>query len=215
MGEKMSDRLVLQALLGDDTLWRVHGCKLLQALCEQTTSLTLLEHYHGLSEQSKDSVVLDFEVLKRMEEPMDAQTAASVLGLELESFDKPYKIKYIGRAVVFCETLKVAVRVHFSNTAKSAQTVFLSKSAAIAQEVRAWCVFGAVEILYKGQGVLVSVDNTGDEWFLSPQSDYQVLPSEHSLAVLSLVNEHRSLFWHLDEAIALKVADALEGLDGF
>lgn len=206
----MNEVLVLQTLLGDDTLWAVHNCKPTQVLCEQESSLTLLEHYQGLSEELKDSVALDFGLLQRMSETMTVETAATLLGCVPEVLKIPYKIKYIGRAVIFCEHLKIALRLHFSNTAKPAQTVFLPKADAIAQELCAWRAFGVIEMLYKGELPLVSVSDESNEWSLSSQSAYQPLPPEHSLAVLSLINEQRGLFWYLNEAITAKVAYALE-----
>lgn len=198
----MSERLILQEVLLGETQWKVHNCKLTQAICEVDTPLSLLEHYNGLSDELQSSHTLDFEMLKRLNEKMSIEQVATLLGIDKSCFKKPYQIKYVGKAVIFCENPQIALRFNFSNTAKPVQTVFLpSKADAIAMQASLWRAFGVVDVLYKGQGGLVSLDKDGDECNINPNPNYQALPAEQSLAVLHLLNEVRSEFGYLDERI--------------
>lgn len=199
----MSDRLILQeTLLSSELEWKVHNCKLSQLSCEYDTPISLLEHYQGLPDELQDTNSLSFDVLKRLNEKMSVDEVAYLLNIDKSHFKKPYQIKYLGKAVIFCERLQIALRFHFSNTAKAYQAVFFSnKKDALELESQNWRAFGVVDILYKGQGELMSLDNNGDDHLIEPNSNYQALPAEHSLSVLHLFNEVRSEFSYLNERI--------------
>lgn len=208
----MSERLIVQeVLLSDELEWKVHNCKLSQMSCEMDAPISLLEHYQGLPDELQDTNNLSFEVLKRLNDKMSVDEVAHLLNMDKRLFKKPYQIKYVGKAVIFCERLQIALRFHFSNTAKPYQAVFLSnKKDALELESQNWRAFGVVDILYKGQESLASLDKDGDVSVIESNPNYQSLPAEHSLAILHLLNEVRSEFGYLSERIFEVVMDGLD-----
>lgn len=201
--ECMNDTLILQeALFADAVVWKVHNCKLSKMSSEYDAPISLLEHYNALPDELQDTDGLSFEVLKRLNDKMSVDEVAHLLNMDKRLFKTPYQIKYVGKAVIFCEQLQIALRFHFSNTAKPYQAVFApSKAEAISQQASVWRAFGVVDVLYKGQGGLVSLDKDGDVYAIASDVNYQSLPAEHSLAILHLLNEVRSEFGYLDERI--------------
>lgn len=210
----MSERLILQeVLLSDDLEWKVHNCKLSQLSCEVDTPISLLEHYQGLPDELQDTNSLSFDVLKRLNEKMSVDEVAYLLNIDKSHFKKPYQIKYVGKAVIFCERLQIALRFHFSNTAKAYQAVFLSNQKdALELESQNWRAFGVVDILYKGQGEFISLDNNGDDYTIESNANYHALPAEHSLSVLHLFNEMRNEFGYLNERILEVVMTSFDNL---
>lgn len=188
----MSDALILQELLKDiDILWRLHNCKLLKSSCVFDAPLPLYVHYEHLADEQKNAHSLDFETLKRLEESMDINTAANILGIDCVYFKKAWQIKYIASVVIFCEALQVALRFHISNTAKSAQAVYhLDKEHAWQSQLDKWQAFGVVDILYKGNLPLYS--HADDEIHIPTHTQYRTLPNTHSLSLLRILNESLS-----------------------
>lgn len=208
----MNDTLILQeALLSNDLIWQVHNCKLSKCSCEFDTPISLLEHYNALPDELQDTDNLNFEVLKRLNEKMTIKDVSALLGIDEKNFKKSYQIKYLGSSVIFCEPLQIAIRLQFSNTAKPAQTVFLpNQKDALLNESHNWRAFGVVDVLYKGNGTLVSISQDGNEYTILPSPSYQALPAEQSLSVLHLLNEVRHEFLYLTERICHVV---MAGLD--
>lgn len=206
----MSEQLILQELLLSDKQWKVHNCKLSQAMCDSDTAITLLEHYNGLPDELQNAHSLTFEQLRHLNDKMSVAEVAQFLNIPAQHFKKYFQIKYIGRAVIFCENPQIAIRFNFSNTAKPAQTVFLPKAQAIAEQAVAWRAFGVVDVLYKEQNKMVSLDKDGDEFIISANPNYQPLPSQQSLAVSYLLNEIRGEFGYINERIEQVVNGELQ-----
>lgn len=194
------DDLCLQVLILDPSLWQIHNCKLSVVSAVFDAPLPLLVQYDSLDDVQKSTHPLSFDLLKQMDTPMTAKDAAAAIGVNESAIKKAWQIKYIGAMVLFCEPLMIALRVQFSNTSKTAQTVYVK------DESQAWQIeqdkyrfFGVVDVLYKGNRPLVSV---ADEAFtISAKPTYQPLPPKHSLAVVDLLNEHKEAFVLIKDTI--------------
>lgn len=192
---------VLQALLIDGACpWQVYNCKLIQQQLMYDAPMSLLQHYDTLDGSIKAAHPLTMPMLKRMNELMSAEDAAVLIGVSASDIARAWQVKYVGKVVVFCEPLQLALRLHFSNTSKPAQAVYGATEASAWQaQATAWRTFGVVDVLTKGVGALISVDAEGDVLPLTAHSSYQTLPSSHSLALTSLINEHQAqLSWLSD-----------------
>ncbi len=197
----MSDPLVLQQLLTEPTLWQIHNCKIPQVQATYDAPLPLLAQYDSLNDDIKDAHPLSFEQLKQMNSPMSTAQAAQFLNIDWANFKKSWQIKYIGIVVIFCDSLQLALRLHFSNTAKTAQAVYVtSQDEAISDQADKWQVFGVVDILYKGTLPLVS--HADDELIITNHPSYQALPSSHSLSVSMLINNAKGQFDIIQTAIS-------------
>lgn len=197
--------MIIQELIFDSaTPWQLHNCKISQQTCEFDVPIPFLTHYGGLDDTTKEQYPLTFAQIKAGERLMDSDAFAQSVGIDSIKVKKPWQIKYLGCAVIACMPIKLAIRLHLTNTAKSAQTVYApSRQDALMQESKNWGVFGVVDVLYKGDDKLVSM--AYDELVIEPKTHYQALPSEHSLAVLAIINEHKNRFGFIDTAIAEQI----------
>lgn len=193
------EALILQHLLQDISLdWQVYNCKILKQQICQDSPLSFLNHYDSLSDELKAAHPLNVSLLKHMNTAMSIAQAAAVLGIEQAHFAKPWHIKYVGAFVVTCQPLLLALRIHFSNTAKNAQTVNLpNPTHAWQQECHAWRCFGVVDVLHKGEHTLYSsYDGDDNPLCIYPSPMYQALPSTHSLSITQLISEYKEqLSW--------------------
>lgn len=198
----MTHTLILQDLLKDhDIFWQLHNCKLINTTAVFDAPLPLYTHYDNLSDEQKDAHPLSFELLKHLNSPLTIAEVANLTGINQANFKKAWQIKYIASVVVFCETLQLALRFHISNTAKSAQAVFVAEQEkAWTNECERWQAFGVVDILYKGTHALYSHAQE-DELSLPTLPHYQTLPSPHSLSVLELLNQKSAHLVSIDKGI--------------
>lgn len=192
MNELTDNSLWLPEILGENALnWQLHNCKFLQTKATFDEPMSLLSHYDSLNDDLKSAYPLSFEQLKRMNELMDSRTACQVIGVPIETLKGAWHIKYVGRVVFFCESLQLAVRVHFSNTSKTAMPVYVSdKSQAWESQASVWRFFGVADILYKGQGQ-VAIESDDKPFFLTYQETYQALPAQESLMLVDWLNEQK------------------------
>lgn len=186
------DSLVLQSLLMDNQLdWRVHNCKLIQHSIDYDLPLSFLSQYDTLEDDIKEQIPLTRTLLRHINDKLTVHQTAQILGVDEKLLKKAWHIKYIGRTVVFSHQLSLAVRFYFSNTAKSAQTVYVPNAKdALCHEIEQWQAFGVVDVLYKSSVPLVSAQE--DVLTIESFEAYQSLPSAHSLGVLALINTHKN-----------------------
>lgn len=185
----MSDTLILQAIAFDETLWQVYHCKILSSHVGFDENLPVWQHYDRLDDEIKVDNPIDKTMLLRLNDNLNTTSVAKLLNIDEQLFKKAWQIKYIGRAVLFCESLQIAVRFYFSNTAKQAQVVYVAdRQQAVSNEVLAWQAFGVVDVAYKGTIPLISV---ADDTVLVDTPSYSHLPSEHSLAILQKIHTQK------------------------
>lgn len=193
--------LILQETLTDDTLpWRVHNCKLSQQTALFDAPLSLLAQYDTLDESTKARHPLSFEQLKSMNRLMTVTEAATFLGIDGQLFKKAWQIKYIGKMVIFCEPLSLALRLHFSNTSKPTQALYVANvDEAWAIEATNYRFFGLVDVLYKGDETLISVAD--DELTILKGNSYVALPEAHSLIITNGLNDYQANFAFIQMAM--------------
>lgn len=143
--------LLLNDLLVDSSLnWQVHNCKINEQTVTQDAPLPFLYHYDTLSEDLKAAHPLTPPLLARFNDPMSATAAAALLQLPADTITAPWQVKIIGTLVLFCESLQVAVRLRFTNSAKALDPIYTSdKAQAVTIAMRDWHFFGDVFVLNK------------------------------------------------------------------
>ncbi len=207
----MSDELIIQALLVDDSVtWQVHNCKLTQQSIVYDGNLSLLAHYDTLDDELKCAHPLTMTLLKHMDKQLSADEAAAMIGVPASAIASAWQIKYVGRVVIFCEALQLALRIHFSNTSKHANALYIKdKHTALMNEAANWRSFGVVDVLTKSTRSYISLDTQNNELILTQNAQYQALPSSHSLAITQLLNDDRPLFDWLDTTVCNFILDAI------
>lgn len=143
--------LLLNELIIDSTVnWQVHNCKINEQIVTQEAPLPFLYHYDTLSDELKAAHPLTPSLLLRFNEPMSAAAAAELLHLPTDSIPAPWQVKVIGTLVMFCESLQVAVRLRFTNSAKDLDPIYTAdKSQALTLAMHNWHFFGDVFVLNK------------------------------------------------------------------
>ena len=143
--------LLLNELIIDSAInWQVHNCKINEQTVTQEAPLPFLYHYDTLSDELKAANPLTPQLLLRFNEPMSAAKAAELLHLPADSIPAPWQVKVIGTLVMFCESLQVAVRLRFTNSAKNLDPIYTTdKSQALTLAMHNWHFFGDVFVLNK------------------------------------------------------------------
>ena len=146
-----ANTLLLNELIIDSTVnWQVYNCKINEQTVTQEALLPFLYHYDTLSDELKAAHPLTPQLLLRFNEPMSAAAAAELLNLPVDSIPAPWQVKVIGTLVMFCESLQVAVRLRFTNSAKNLDPIYTAdKSQALTLAMQNWHFFGDVFVLNK------------------------------------------------------------------
>lgn len=199
--------LVLNEVIKEDsTVWQIHNCKVIDNIATQDEKLPFLYHYDALSDDIKGQNPLTFDALKQFETPMTVTEAAQLLGISEALIPTPWQVKITGTLVMFSERLQIALRVKFTNTAKERDPIYTkTKEDAIAATMKDWHFYGDVFVLNKHAQPVVALSDESVVEVLS-SSDYQLLPPEHSIAILTLLEEQKEKLPQLDEAIMLRLA---------
>lgn len=208
-----ADTLLLNDLLVDvDLKWQIHNCKLSEQRLTQDAPLAFLYHYDSLADEIKAATPLTPDLLKRFNEPMQADTAAELLGLPVHSIAIPWQVKVVGTLVMFSEPLQLAVRLRFTNSAKALEPIYTTdKAQALTQAMQSWHFFGDVFILNRGnQSIAIAPsDASGAQqalMLLQPSTDYQFVPPPYSVALLTELDAHKAELPQLDAAVQQRIS---------
>jgi hypothetical protein len=205
--------IILAEALTDKTIsWQIHNCKIIKKTVTQDLPLPFLYHYDSLSDAVKQTHPLTPALLASFNTPMTPNDAAQLIGIEEGLISSPWHVKVIGSLVVFSEALQLAVRLHWTNTGKETQQVYVKEAAdAIAAAFKDWQFFGRVDVLYKNDiQTLISIDEQDSSAQTpSPESlltidangEYQLLLATHALAVITKLEADKVDLPWFDKAI--------------
>lgn len=208
--------ILAQALTDTAIGWRIHNCKISEKTLSQELPLQFLYHYDSLDDAIKQAHPLTPALLAKFNTLMNASEAAALLGINTDLIATPWHVKVIGSLVVFSEALQLAVRLHWTNTAKTTEQIYTqNKADAVIAAFKDWQFFGRVDVLYKNDNqALISIDEYSidkdsnvDDWVLTiaASSDYQWLPATHALSILSKIEEHKSKLPWFEAAILERI----------
>ncbi|WP_019671945.1 hypothetical protein [Psychrobacter lutiphocae] len=194
--------LHLDHIISDQTIpWQIHNCKIIDKLVTQDEKLPFIYHYDALTDELKAVRPLTPELLKQFQTPMYASEAAQLLTLDPKLTPTPWQAKVTGTLVMFCERLQLALRLKFTNTAKTLDPIYSkTQEQALKLALQNWHFYGEVFVLYKGNHPLVMT--LDDDWLSIPSLDgYQLLPAQYSLATLVLLEQQKQHLPQLTETI--------------
>lgn len=207
-----ADAVLLNEMLVDaDLKWQIHNCKLIEQTVTQEATLPFLYHYDTLADELKASHPLTPKLLARFNEPMTVATATELLGLPVGAIATPWQVKIIGTLVMFSESLQVAVRLRFTNSAKALEPIYTTdKADALTQAMQSWHFFGDVFVLNRGSKPLaiasLHATDQDNEIMLLPKSEqYQFVPPVYAVALLTELDTHKDRLPQLDEAVQLRI----------
>ncbi|PID37499.1 MAG: hypothetical protein CR966_01405 [Pseudomonadales bacterium] len=138
-----------ELILDNNQPWKVHNCKLLKRECSHQGTLPFIYHYDKLADHLKH------------EHPLKGQLLANFNATD--SITNPKFVKITGAIVIYHEPLQLAVRLHWSNTSKSADEIYCDTDAeAIKLSMENWLFIGRIDTLYKQNKPKLLVYD--DEW---------------------------------------------------
>lgn len=199
--------LLAEALTDAAIGWRIHNCKVSERVVTKDQPLPFLYHYDSLDDVIKQANPLTPKLLAQFNTPMTVKDAAALIGIDDLLITSPWHVKVVGSLVVFSEALQLAVRLHWTNTAKASEQLYTQKAEdAMLTAFKDWQFFGRVDVLYKNdKQALISVDEYAidsesafDALVLSIESstDYQLLPATHALTIINRIeSEKHNLPW--------------------
>ncbi len=139
-----------ELILDEAQSWQVHNCKLIKNECHRQGTLPFIYHYDRLSAELKKEFPLTGRLLANFNKPMTAKQACQLIGIDTNNIANPFFIKITGSLVIFCEPLQLALRLHWSNTAKNEDAIYCqNEQQAVEQAIQKWQFFGRVDTLYK------------------------------------------------------------------
>ena len=194
--------LVLNSILDDkDITWQVHNCKIIDKTVTQDQPLPFIYHYDTLPEDIRKQNPLKGDLLKQFQTLMSAKQATQLLGVDPDLVPSPWMVKVTGTLVMFSERLQIALRLKFTNTAKTHDPVYTTTAEkAVQTSMEDWHFYGDVFVLNKDDKPLIMTIDS--DWIEIPQlAEYQVLPGEYGLAALALLEESKSFITPLEDAI--------------
>ncbi len=195
-----------QIVADDSTPWQVYNCKIVDKTVTQDAPLPFLYHYDALPDDIKAAHPLTADLLKQFQTLMSAKAVASLLNIDEGFINVPWQVKVTGTLVMFCERLQIALRLKFTNTAKTLDPIY-SKTAEEALKIAMsdWHFYGDVFVLNKGATPLVVIDSD-DNWASVVQSgEYQGLRTVYALPILAELETVKERLTVLDEAIQLRL----------
>lgn len=214
--------ILAEALIDSAIGWRIHNCKITEKTVTQDEPLPFLYHYDSLDEVIKQANPLTPELLAQFNVIMTAGEAAKLIGIEEDLIPTPWHIKINGSLVVFSEALQLAVRLHWTNTAKDAQQIYTKKSNdAVTAAIKDWQFYGRVDVLYKNnkQPLISIAEHTVNEYSANHQTpsdhdavfkmdaeqDYQLLPASHALIVIAKLEADKANLPWFEAAILERI----------
>ncbi|MFW2178082.1 MULTISPECIES: hypothetical protein [unclassified Moraxella] len=134
--------------------WQVHRCQLTTSIIDQHAPIKFLYHYETLTDTLKLAHPLQGALLQHFDRLLTRQQFAELLGLDMTQVAMPWQLKFSGKLVVFCHQPEIALRLHWTNTAKAFELGYQSDlETAVTQAFRHWQWVDGVEVVNKNPNV--------------------------------------------------------------
>lgn len=199
--------ILTEALTDTAISWRIHNCKISKKTVTQDLPLPFLYHYDSLDDVIKQANPLIPKLLAQFNTPMTATEAAQLIGIDTALITSPWHVKVTGSLVVFSEVLQLAVRLHWTNTGKATEQLYIKDATeALVAAFKDWQFFGRIDVLYKNtKQTLISIDENavGNKQLLTidASADYQYLPASHALLVIAKLEADKEQLPWFESAI--------------
>ncbi|TRT16013.1 hypothetical protein DNP10_25075, partial [Salmonella enterica subsp. enterica serovar Panama] len=125
---KTKNKTIIDLLaLITDTMpqWKVHRCQVTDVLISQHRPMKFIYHYEYLSDLLKLQHPLNGQLLASFDRLLTREQFAQMLGIHLHQVVNPWQIKFAGKLVVFYQHPDIALRLHWVNTIKTFEPIYL------------------------------------------------------------------------------------------
>ena len=166
---KTKNKTIIDLLaLITDTMphWKVHRCQVTDGVISQHLPMKFIYHYEYLSDLLKLQHPLNGQLLASFDRLLTREQFAQMLGIHSNQVINPWQIKFAGKLVVFYQQPDIALRLHWVNTSKTFEPIYLSSKLsqtealpyAIDNAFTNWQING-VEIIQKNPQVELVYDS--------------------------------------------------------
>ena len=146
--------------------WKVHRCQVTDGVISQHLPMKFIYHYEYLSDLLKLQHPLNGQLLASFDRLLTREQFAQMLGIHPNQVVNPWQIKFAGKLVVFYQQPDIALRLHWVNTSKTFEPIYLSSKLsqtealpyAIDNAFTNWQITG-VEIIQKNPQVELVYDS--------------------------------------------------------
>lgn len=169
--------------------WKLHRCQVTDGVISQHLAMKFIYHYEYLSDLLKLQHPLNGQLLASFDRLLTREQFAQMLGIHLSQVVNPWQIKFAGKLVVFYQQPDIALRLHWVNTSKTFEPIYLSAKLsqtealpyAIDNAFTNWQIIG-VEIIQKNPQVELVYDSDETNGIRSILPSTQFVPVPTPLA---------------------------------
>ena len=166
--------------------WKVHRCQVTDGVISQHLPMKFIYHYEYLSDLLKLQHPLNGQLLASFDRLLTREQFAQMLGIHPNQVVNPWQIKFAGKLVVFYQQPDIALRLHWVNTSKTFEPIYLSSKLsqtealpyAIDNAFTNWQING-VEIIQKNPQVelVYDSDDTNGTQSILPSAQFVPVPT--------------------------------------
>ena len=166
--------------------WKVHRCQVTDVLISQHRPMKFIYHYEYLSDLLKLQHPLNGQLLASFDRLLTREQFAQMLGIHLHQVVNPWQIKFAGKLVVFYQHPDIALRLHWVNTIKTFEPIYLQSKLSQAESLpyaidnafTNWQITG-VEIIQKNPQVelVYDSDDTNGTQSILPSTQFVPVPT--------------------------------------
>lgn len=166
--------------------WKVHRCQVTDGVISQHLPMKFIYHYEYLSDLLKLQHPLNGQLLASFDRLLTREQFAQMLGIHPNQVVNPWQIKFAGKLVVFYQQPDIALRLHWVNTRKTFEPIYLSSKLAqtealpyaIDNAFTNWQIIG-VEIIQKNPQIelVYDSDETNDTQSILPSTQFVPVPT--------------------------------------
>lgn len=166
--------------------WKVHRCQVTDGVISQHLPMKFIYHYEYLSDLLKLQHPLNGQLLASFDQLLTREQFAQMLGIHHNQVVNPWQMKFAGKLVVFYQQPDIALRLHWVNTSKTFEPIYLSSKLsktealpyAIDNAFTNWQITG-VEIIQKNPQVelVYDSDETNGTQSILPSTQFMPVPT--------------------------------------
>ncbi len=166
--------------------WKVHRCQVTDGVISQHRPMKFIYHYEYLSDLLKLQHPLNGQLLASFDRLLTREQFAQMLGIHPNQVVNPWQIKFAGKLVVFYQHPDIALRLHWVNTIKTFEPIYLQSKLSQAESLpyaidnafTNWQITG-VEIIQKNPQVelVYDSDDTNGTQSILPSTQFVPVPT--------------------------------------
>ena len=179
--------------------WKVHRCQVTDGVISQHLPMKFIYHYEYLSDLLKLQHPLNGQLLASFDRLLTREQFAQMLGIHLHQVVNPWQIKFAGKLVVFYQHPDIALRLHWVNTIKTFEPIYLQSKLSQAESLpyaidnafTNWQITG-VEIIQKNPQVelVYDSDDTNGTQSILPSTQFVPVPTPLAHWMMAYFQSH-------------------------